>query len=138
MNPLFLDEAGFSRLHHLYHQESPPHVPSPVQRREIGRILASSDVSGDAGPPLQHVGFGDEVTLVSTEDATDDFVLRVVMPGEADPDNGLVSVLMPVSLAILGRGEGSVAIWDANGNQRKMRISSIRKAVPVAGEISSA
>ena len=129
MNSFLLDEADFSRLHAIYYQESIP-APSPGQRREIGVLLASTDVSDDPEQLRKHVGFGDEVVLTSLSDVTDDFVLRIVTPRESDPANDRVSIFMPVSLAVFGRCEGDTVSWEANDVLRKMKIASVTKAEP--------
>ena len=75
-----------------------------------------------------HVGFGDQVALVSPTDVTDDFLLRIVMPHEADAGSGFISVLAPLSLALIGRQLGEIISWPANGALREMRIASILKS----------
>lgn len=128
MNSFLLDEADFSRLHGIYHNESSPPVPSPEQRRQIGRLLAAAEVFPEKTGLKDHVGFHDEVVLASPADEKDDFVFRIVMPSEADPADDRISVLTPVSLAVIGKGIGTVVAWDANGGTREMKIVSINKA----------
>ncbi|HVJ45169.1 MAG TPA: GreA/GreB family elongation factor [Luteolibacter sp.] len=127
MNSFLLNEADFSRLHGIYHNESSPPLPSPDQRRQIGRILTAAEVFPETTRLEGHAGFNDEVVLASLADEKDDFVFRVVMPAEADPAEDRVSVLTPVSLAVIGRGIGTVVAWEANGGLREMKIVSINK-----------
>lgn len=131
MNSYLFDEAGFSRLHHLYHNESDPPFPSPEQRRVIGKILAASSVSGDPEALAGHAGFDDEIVLSSPADAKDDFAFSIVTPPDADPGEDRISILTPVSLAVIGRRMGDLASWEANGNTREMKIVSIRKSAAV-------
>ena len=49
------------------------------------------------------------------------------MPHEADPGSSLISVLAPLSLALIGRKRGELVTWAANGALREMRITSISK-----------
>lgn len=128
MNSLLLDEADFARLHHLYHNESDPPVPSHEQRRAIGEILASSTVVQAPGAARDHVGFDDEIILSSIADEKDDFAFKIVVPSEADPAQDRISIFMPVSLAVIGRPQGSTVSWEANGALREMKIRSIRKS----------
>ncbi len=133
MNSFLLDEADFSRLHNIYYNDSSPPVPSPEHRRDLGRILANAEVSAETARLNKHVGFNDEVVLTSTADQNDDFILRVVVPAEADPTEDRISVLTPVSLAVIGRESGDVVAWEANGGIREMKIVSIRKSASSAG-----
>jgi transcription elongation GreA/GreB family factor len=128
MNSFLFNEADFTRLHHIYYNESEPPIPKAEQRRLIGKILAASTVSADPDTAGEHVGFGDEIILSSTTDAKDDFTLRIVTPSEADPADDKISILTPVSLAVIGRRKGSVTTWEANGITREMLIISIRKS----------
>lgn len=127
MNPLLLNEADFARLHHIYHHQAPPPVPTTAQRRDIGKILAATEVPDDPAITRHHAGFGDEITLTCITDPEDDFVFRIVIPREADPSADRISLLTPIALAVIARREGAVVEWEANGSQRRMRLSSIRK-----------
>lgn len=127
MNSLLLCEADLSCLESIYHRQSRPPLASSHQRVALGGFLAMVTITADSVRLLRHVGLGDEVILVSPIDATDDFRFRIVLPHEADPALGLISALAPISLALLGREEGEIVSWDANGNLREMRITAIGK-----------
>lgn len=127
MNSLPLCEADLSRLESIFHHLAPPPLASHEQRLELGELLPRTSVVYDTARLARHVGFNDQVVLVSPGDPTDDFALRIVMPHESDPGRGLISILAPVSLALLGREEGEVISWPANGAVREMRVTTIRK-----------
>jgi transcription elongation GreA/GreB family factor len=127
MNSLLLCEADFSRLESIHLHHAPPPLPSYDQTQELGALLPLLTIDEYPARLQDHVGFHDHVLLISPEDETDDFRLRIVMPHEADPDRGLVSVLAPVSLALIGRPRDGIIAWPANGSLREMRIASIRK-----------
>jgi len=127
MNSPLLSEADLARLESIHDLTSPPPQPSHEQRLALAGYLAFASTTVDPASLDLRVGFGDEVILLSPSDATDDFPLRIVMPHEADPAEGRISVLAPVSLAVLGHEKGHVVSWQANGAMRQMRIAEIRK-----------
>lgn len=127
MNSLLLSEADLSRLHAIHDHQSPPPFPSSDQRAVLAALLPAMGVTANILTLGVHVGFHDQVSLVSPTDPTDDFRLRIVMPHEADPGSSLISVLAPLSLALIGRKRGELVTWAANGALREMRITSISK-----------
>ena len=127
MNSPFLSEADLVRLESIHNLTAPPPRPSHEQRLALAGYLAFASATVDPASLDLRVGFGDDVVLVSPSDATDDFRLRIVMPHEADPAEGRISVLAPVSLAVLGHEKGGIISWQANGATRCMRIAEVRK-----------
>lgn len=127
MNSLLLCEADLLRLHAIHDHQSIPPFPTSDQRSVLASLLPAIGVTANPTELGTHVGFHDQVSLVSPTDATDDFRLRIVMPHEADPGSGLISVLAPLSLSLIGRKRGELATWPANGALREMRITSIVK-----------
>lgn len=127
MNSLYLSEADRSRLESIHQLIAPPPRASHEQRLALEELLKSAKISKDKAVLNRSVGFGDEVVLISPSDPTDDFPLTIVMPHEADPAEGLISIFAPVSLSLLGRAKGDTIAWDANGVIREMRVSELRK-----------
>jgi regulator of nucleoside diphosphate kinase len=127
MNSPLLSEADIARLESIHDFTAIPPKPSHEQRLALAAYLESASATDDPASLDLRVGFGDEIILLSPSDATDDFRLRIVMPHEADPAEGRISVLAPVSLAVLGQEKGRVVSWQANGAMRQMRIAEVRK-----------
>jgi transcription elongation GreA/GreB family factor len=127
MNSPFLSEADLARLETIHDLTAPPPRPSHEQRLELAELIASASATSDPSVLNQRVGFGDDVILLSPSDETDDFRLQVVMPHDADPTEGRISALAPVSLAILGKEKGHIVDWEANGITRSMRIAEVSK-----------
>ena len=98
MNSLLLSEADLSRLHAIHDHQSPPPFPSSDQRAVLAALLPAMGVTANILTLGVHVGFHDQVSLVSPTDPTDDFRLR-----------------------------GELVTWAANGALREMRITSISK-----------
>jgi transcription elongation factor GreA len=53
--------------------------------------------------PHDRAGFGSKLTL---RERGREFTYELVMPEDADPDRGLVSVASPVGRSLVGKGEG--------------------------------
>lgn len=69
--------------------------------------------------PTDKAGFGSKMTLREGEKT---FVYELVMPEDADPDRGLVSVASPVGRALVGREEGDEVTAPTPGGQRTFEI----------------
>jgi len=132
MNSPLLSEADFLRLESILDPQAPPPRPSHEQRTALQAYLQSASRTADARRLETRAGLGDEVTLVSPADPSDDFQLRIVMPHEADPAEGLISLLAPVSMAVLGRETGGIISWPANGAMREMRVASVIRRADAA------
>lgn len=121
-----LNEADEQRLELLLDPESPPPVADTEQRKILKRILKASR-SNPGGDPDDHIGFGDRVVLAAPGDPRDNFILTICMPREADVDHDLISVLPPISLAVLGHSAGDAVTWETPAGKRKMTIMSVAK-----------
>jgi len=53
--------------------------------------------------PADRAGFGSKLTLLEQER---ELVIELVMPEDADPDRGLISVASPIGRALVGKEEG--------------------------------
>ena len=73
------------------------------------------------------MGLFDEVTLVSPSDSRDYFKLAIVMPHKADVDSDLISISMPISLAVFGKKSGDLVRWETPYGTREMRIVALKK-----------
>lgn len=121
-----LNEADEQRLELLLDHEFPPPVADTEQRKTVKRLLKASRSTPEADR-LDHVGFGDRVVLAAPGDPRDNFVLTICMPRDADVDHDRISVLAPISLAVLGRSAGDGVAWETPVGKRKMTIMSISK-----------
>lgn len=69
--------------------------------------------------PRDRAGFGSKLTL---RENGREFTYELVMPEDADPDRGLVSVASPVGRALVGREEGDEVTAPTPGGQRTFEI----------------
>ena len=77
---------------------------------------------------------GDIVTMNATVRFTDDATglsrtVTLVYPGEADIDQGRISILTPIGAGLIGLREGQSILWpDRDGQERELRIVEVSRA----------
>ncbi len=89
-------------------------------KREIrrARVVSPSHITGDV------ITLNSRIRLIDL-DTGEDFVFQVVLPAEANLDQGKISVLAPVGTALLGYRTGDVVSWQVPGGIRKFRIEEM-------------
>ena len=128
MHPsLYLSEADRLRLRSIIDSTSQFPRPSPDQRSALEEILSKAIPPPNTDDLWNHVGFNDRVSLVSPRDSRDYFNLQIVMPAESDPDQERISVLLPLSLGVIGRRCGETVSWEGPCGLREMRIIAVKK-----------
>ena len=81
------------------------------------------DVAALAGNP--RIVFGATVDLFDLE-SEKEVTYQIVGDGEADIDQGMISVSSPIARALIGKEEGDVAEVEAPGGRREYEIVGIR------------
>lgn len=127
-----LSDADQHRLDAILDHLVPSPWPNAEQAAVLRGLLSRARKSRAAKDPRDHVGFFDEVSLVSPVDPSDRFDFRIVMPAESDPDEGRVSVLLPISLAVLGCSAGETVSWECPRGPREMQIEKFVKSTELA------
>jgi len=69
--------------------------------------------------PRDKAGFGSKLKLREDER---EFTLELVMPEDADPEQGLVSVASPIGRSLVGREAGDEVMAPTPGGQRHFEI----------------
>jgi transcription elongation factor GreA len=69
--------------------------------------------------PRDKAGFGSKLTLREGER---EMVYELVMPEDADPERGFVSVASPVGRSLVGREAGDEVVAPTPGGQRRFEI----------------
>jgi transcription elongation factor GreA len=69
--------------------------------------------------PTDRAGFGSRLTL---RENGKDVVFELVMPEDASPDKGLISVASPIGRALVGKEAGDTVIAPTPAGQRKFEI----------------
>ncbi len=128
MNDLIvLSVEDHAVLQQLLNHECPPPWPDPAQASLLDSLLEQARVTADPEALKEHAGLGDRIALVSVADPRDFFALQVVLPCDADVDMDRIPVILPISLAVLGRRTGETAEWETSIGHRHMRITAVGK-----------
>lgn len=72
--------------------------------------------------PRDRAGFGSKLTL---REGDREFVYELVMPEDADPDGGFVSVASPIGRALVGHEEGDEVVVPTPGGVRRFSIVTL-------------
>lgn len=82
------------------------------------RIVSATNISGDVVTLNSRIRLKDLTT-------GEDLIFQIVLPEEADLDQGKISVLAPVGTALLGYRTGDVVSWRVPGGIREFRIEQM-------------
>jgi transcription elongation factor GreA len=72
--------------------------------------------------PRDKAGFGSKLKV---REGDREFTVELVMPEDADPERGLISVASPIGRALVGREEGDEVVAPTPGGQRTFEILSL-------------
>ncbi len=130
--PQVIEAIAEARAHGDLKENAEYHAAREQQGFIEGRIseledkLANAeviDVAGLAGN--EKVVFGATVELFDVASEAE-MTYQIVGDGEADIDQGRISVSSPIARALIGKTEGDVAEVNAPGGQREYEIVAIR------------
>ncbi len=105
---------------------------SPVAER-LDRELARAKVVPPADVPRDVVTMNSDVTFEDLSTGVRRTV-RVVYPGDADAEQGKVSILAPMGSALLGLAVGQTIEWPTPGGVRRVRVVEVLYQPERAGD----
>lgn len=122
--PALLTREDHARLRLLTAapQHAGPRSPSALLREKLARAT----IVDTAEPPAGIVTLDSEVEwedLASGEIET----YRLTLPDRADVELKRLSILAPISTALLGHREGEVVEWTAPGGTRRLRVLRVTR-----------
>lgn len=91
-----------------------------VLEEEVDRAVV---VDPDHLPP-DVVTLDSRVQLIDL-DSGEELLFAVVLPSRANADEGRISVLAPLGMAVLGYRSGDVIEWDVPGGRRRLRVTRV-------------
>ena len=101
------------------------------QAREDARTLEALEEELDravvvdaAHLPPDVVTLDSRVQLIDL-DSGEELLFAVVLPSRANADEGRLSVLAPLGMAVLGYRSGEVIEWDVPGGRRRLRVTHV-------------
>ena len=99
--------------------------------------LDRARVVEDKSVPANTVRMGSTVTF--TSDGADTRTVTLVFPGQANIEEGKVSILTPVGTALIGLSEGQSMSWTArDGREHALSVISVGQATPATNAPSAA
>jgi regulator of nucleoside diphosphate kinase len=93
----------------------------------IERTLRDARVVAREDMPADVVTIGSRFRFTNVHTGESD-VGQLVLPDEADPDDGRLSVFAPIGTAVLGRRAGQTAWWEAPRGVRAVTIDDVLPA----------
>lgn len=118
-------EHGDLKENAEYHAAKDQQGMSEARVREIESKLADAQVIDVS--KIAHTGkvvFGATITLINCDDNTER-KFRIVGEDEADIKNGRISVMSPLSRALVGKSEGDVVSVETPGGDAEYEIDKV-------------
>ena len=103
------------------------HFQALEQELESARVVPSKDIPKDVVTMRARV-------RVKNLDSSEEMVLTVVFPSEADSGQGKISVLAPIGTALLGHRVGDTVEWRGPGGLRRLKVESVLYQPEAAGD----
>lgn len=134
------EQRTLTVLDHTRLQELVPHnrrLLDPRIAQTIEELLDDADLLPSQAIPPDVVTMRSRV-LVQDLATSEQYTLTLGYPSEAQPGEGVVSVLSPVGASLLGLRLGSVARWLApNGREHAARVMAIHFQPEASGNYAA-
>lgn len=133
---IIVTDADMDRLGRLVRALKCSLFRDPRQVELLDQTLESADVRPPSQVPKDVIRMNSRVRVHDLE-ARQEQLYTLVFPEEANFSRGLISVLAPVGIALLGRRQGDVVKARVPGGTRTLRIEQVRPGADVAKKRSS-
>jgi regulator of nucleoside diphosphate kinase len=111
----------------IQNEKDRSYLESLEEELDRAKVVASKDV------PPNVVTMNSEVRVTDL-DTGDEITWRLVFPGDADYQQGRISILAPVGTAIIGFREGDTVEWNVPSGMRRLRIKKVVYQPEAAGD----
>jgi len=130
---LYITEFDKSRLEELIGVAEEFGHQDREDLQDLAEELANADVVPSKNIPADVVTMNSKVALRDLN-TSEEMIYRLVFPGDANIDEGAISVLAPVGTAILGYTKGDIVEWPVPSGMRRIRIEDILYQPEAAGD----
>lgn len=125
---IIVSESDFERLTGLAEtaMERIPEVAEELQAEmERAKVVPAGKIPADVVRMGSFVSFG--------SDSAQQRRVQLVFPGEADIEQGRISILTPIGTALIGLAAGQSIAWTAHdGRRHTLTVESVEQPEPVA------
>jgi len=123
---IIVTQADMDRLTRLLHAFKHSLFRDQQQLDLLGQTLAAAEVRPSAEVPRDVVRVNSRVRVFDFDTRRRE-VYTLTFPEEADISKGMISVLAPLGIALLGRRKGDVIEAKVPGGARKLRGDGVRQ-----------
>lgn len=124
---IIVTDADRDRLDRLIRARQHSFVRDQQQLDLLDQLLQNADVRPLSRTPKTVVQMGSSV-LARDWDTREEKRYPLVYPEDADISRGLISVLAPVGIALLGHRKGDLVEARVPGRIRRLRVEEVRQA----------
>lgn len=130
---IIVSDADMDRLSRLVWALKHSLFRDPQQVELLDQTLESANVRPPSRVPRDVIRMNSRVRVLDLE-ARQKELYTLVFPEEANISRGLISVLAPIGIALLGHRQGDVVEAKVPGGIRKLRVGQVRHGVDVTKE----
>jgi len=112
---------------HVWNKKDRSYLEKLEEELDRAILVSSKDVPPDV------VTMNSEV-LVRDIDTGKEMTYRLVFPGDADIEQGKISILAPVGTALIGFRTGDTVVWKVPSGARRLRIERVIYQPEAAGD----
>jgi len=133
--PAIVSDADMDRLTRLIRAFKHSLFRDQQQLELLDETLAAAEVRSPARIPKIVVRMNSRVRVFDFDTGRRRFY-TLTFPDEANISKGMISVLAPLGIALLGRRKGDVIEAKVPGGTRKLRVEGVRQRPEVASKDS--
>jgi regulator of nucleoside diphosphate kinase len=130
---IFITDFDLERLENLIEDVNRRSSRDGKYLEELEQELIKAEVVTPAGIPPDVITMNSCVCLQDM-DSGENMVYTLVFPGDADFDNGKISVLAPIGTALIGYRAGDRITWRVPGGIKKLKVENILYQPEAAGD----
>ncbi|NUN05220.1 MAG: nucleoside diphosphate kinase regulator [Bdellovibrio sp.] len=127
-NRIFITDQDYHRLMTLVGQHESAMAGALEEELSRAHVIAQTEIPRDVVTMNSKVKFSDDSTSQESE-------ITLVYPQDANLEQGRVSILAPVGIALLGLSVGQSIDWKMpNGTVKKLRVKDVIFQPEAAGQ----
>ena len=123
---IIVSDADMDRLSRLVRALKHSLFRDQQQLELLDQTLEAAEVRPPRRIPRDVIRMNSRIRVLDF-DARKSEVYRLVFPEDADISKGLISVLAPVGIALLGRRQGNVINARVPGGIRRLRVEQVKR-----------